>query len=359
LINEDGINAFALPGGPIFVHTGTLEAADNEAQFAGILAHEIAHVALRHGTNQASKSSVAQIPAVLAGSALGQESVLAQLGQLGLGLGVNSLFLKYSRDAEREADAMGTHLMTAAGYDPVAMARFFEKLEAEGGDRAPEFLSSHPSPGNRMQAVQAEIQTFPRGEYTAADGQFLEMKRAVAQLPAPRHTANEQQIAVRPPQPSGDFRTLQTSTVSLDYPAGWRAFGDRNSAVLTIAPSAGLVRNQRGGISMAYGIVASYYQPRSQGSLPQSTEELIRELGELNPNLRSAGRKREVSVSGQRGLLTTLRGTSPYGGREANWVLTVPRPQGLFYIVLVSPEDQIRGTEQTFNHILRSIRFVG
>lgn len=108
---------------------------------------------------------------------------------------------------------------------------------------------------------------------------------------------------------------------------------------------------------MAYGIVASYYQPQSQRSLPQATQELISQMGQLNPNLRSVGQQREVSIAGQRGLLTTLVGTSPYGGREANWLITVPRPQGLFYVVFVAPEERVRGTEQTFDHILRSIRF--
>jgi predicted Zn-dependent protease len=100
LINDDSINAFALPGGPIFVHSGLIDAADNEAEFAGVMAHEISHVALRHGTSQASKANMIQLPAVLAGAVIGQDSALAQLGQLGLGLGVNSVFMKYSREAE-------------------------------------------------------------------------------------------------------------------------------------------------------------------------------------------------------------------------------------------------------------------
>src|SRR5688500_15290985 len=157
LINDPSINAFALPGGPIFVHTGLLKAADNEGQAVGVLAHEIAHVALRHATNQASKATLIQLPAVLAGAAIGQNSTLGQLAQLGLGLGVNGFMLKYSRDAENQADAFGARLMADAGYNPIEMAQFFEKLEAEGGSGAPQFLSSHPNPGNRVKSVQAEI----------------------------------------------------------------------------------------------------------------------------------------------------------------------------------------------------------
>jgi predicted Zn-dependent protease len=203
LVNDSSINAFALPGGPVFVHIGLLKAADNEAQLVGVLAHEISHVALRHATSEASKATLVQLPAVVAGQAIGQESTIAQLGQLGLGLGVNSVLLKYSRDAEREADALGTQIMSQAGYNPLEMARFFEKLEAEGGARAPEFLSSHPNPGNRVSAVRAEIATMQQRDYRADTGQFPRMRQLAGQLPPPKQSAQNTVFSTRPSaQPS-------------------------------------------------------------------------------------------------------------------------------------------------------------
>jgi predicted Zn-dependent protease len=183
------INAFALPGGPVFVHIGLMKVADNEAQLVGVLAHEISHVALRHATSEASKATLVQLHAAVAGQAIGQGSTIAQLGQLGLGVGVNSVLLKYSRDAEREADALGTRIMAQAGYNPLEMARFFEKLEAEGGARAPEFLSSHPNPGNRVSAVRAEVGTLPQRDYHVSTGQFPRMKQLAGQLPPPKQSA--------------------------------------------------------------------------------------------------------------------------------------------------------------------------
>lgn len=185
LINDPNINAFALPGGPIFVHSGLIGHADNEGHVVGVLAHEIAHVALRHGTNQASKASVLQVPAALAGIALGPGAA-GQIAGAGVGLTLNAVMLKYSRSAEEEADALGARLMAGAGYNPIEMARFFEKLEAQGGSRAPQFLSSHPSPGNRVRNVEAEIQTMPQRNYsTPSSGAFNDAKRRVAQLPPP------------------------------------------------------------------------------------------------------------------------------------------------------------------------------
>jgi len=186
LVNDGSINAFALPGGPVFVHSGILESAENEGQLAGVVAHEISHVGLRHGTSQASKANIAQLPAILASAAIGQGSLAAQLAQLGIGIGFNSVLLKYSRDAEREADALGARIMASAGYNPIEMARFFEKLEASGGSRAPQFLSSHPNPGNRVKNVETEVRVMPQHSYGAGTGQFQRMKLLVQKLPPPR-----------------------------------------------------------------------------------------------------------------------------------------------------------------------------
>jgi predicted Zn-dependent protease len=190
LVSDNSINAFALPGGPTYVHTGLIAAADNEAQLAGVLAHEISHIALRHGTNQASKAQLLQLPALLAGVG-GNGSLLGSLAQLGVGLGANSVLLKFSRNAERDADLLGTRIMSRAGYNPIEMARFFEKLEAKGGARGLQFFSDHPNPGNRVQAVEKEIRYLPRQDYTAGDAQeFARAQAQVQQLPQQSRRSN-------------------------------------------------------------------------------------------------------------------------------------------------------------------------
>lgn len=187
VVADQSINAFALPGGPAFVHTGLLSAADNEAQVAGVLAHEISHVALRHGANQASKANLIQLPALLASGMLGKSgSMLGQLTQLGIGLGANSVLLKFSRTAESDADLLGTRIMAKAGYNPLEMAHFFEKLEASGGARGPQFLSDHPNPGNRVNAVDAEIRYLPRASYSNGNAsEFASMQRLAAAVRVP------------------------------------------------------------------------------------------------------------------------------------------------------------------------------
>ena len=179
VVKDPSINAFALPGGPTFVNTGLIAAADNEDQLAGVMAHEISHVALRHGTNQASKANLIQLPAMLAGAMTGG-SLFGQLAQVGVGLGANSVLLKFSR--ERRIAGRSQRRATD-GQTPdttrIEMARFFEKLEAQGGHAGPQFLSDHPNPGNRMKAIQDEIRYLPKQNYTAANNDGFAVSRGL------------------------------------------------------------------------------------------------------------------------------------------------------------------------------------
>jgi LPXTG-site transpeptidase (sortase) family protein len=157
-VNDRAINAFALPGGHIYINRGTIEAADNEAQLAAVMAHETSHVALRHGTNQASKASAAQLPLGILGALLGNNSTGAALAQLGAGFTLNSLLLKYSREDESQADIMGTQILYDSGYDPRCMGQFLEKIQAlDQGNHRVAFFADHPSPDGRVARVAEEV----------------------------------------------------------------------------------------------------------------------------------------------------------------------------------------------------------
>jgi predicted Zn-dependent protease len=185
VVADPSINAFALPGGPMFINTGLLKAVDSEAQLAGVMGHEMSHVILRHGTNQASKAQLIELPAVLS-QQMGAGSMLGQLASAGITLGAGSVLLKFSRSAESQADLMGSHLMAEAGYNPLELARFFEKLNTPGGKGAPEFLSDHPNPDHREQAIQAEAARLPAQSYTYQTGNFRRMKQIAAQIKEPK-----------------------------------------------------------------------------------------------------------------------------------------------------------------------------
>jgi predicted Zn-dependent protease len=183
MVRDKNINAFALPGGPVYVNTGTTAAADNEAELAGVLAHEISHVALRHATNNASKAMLAQFPLAILGGMTRSGSALSQLARMGLGFGANSVLLKYSRDAERQADLEGARILYDAGYNPDLMAVFFQKLEAKDRGGSIQFLSDHPNPGNRVQAVrQEEARLGPPKPWVNDTEDFQQAKELVSSI---------------------------------------------------------------------------------------------------------------------------------------------------------------------------------
>lgn len=177
VLDANEVNAFALPGGFLYVNRGLLEAADNEAEVAGVMAHEIAHVAARHGIENASKGELMQwgsLPLIFLGGIGGY--VIQQVA----GLAIPLTYLKFSRGAEKEADRLGAQYMWASGYDPNALLTFFEKLQAQER-RKPGTLekafSTHPMTGDRIKEVRDLITRFPdRGEYQISTSEFKEVK---------------------------------------------------------------------------------------------------------------------------------------------------------------------------------------
>ncbi len=266
VLADKNINAFSLPGGPIFVNTAAIAAAENEAQLAGVIAHEMSHIVLRHPTNQASKRNLVALPALLA-SALAGNGLLGQLAQIGIGFTANSALLKFSRTDETEADYNGAEIMADAGYNPMELARFFEQLEAKTGRQGGlvQFLSDHPNPGNRAEAIADEIRELPRRSYVADEtGQFSRIHELVRRLPAP---APDQKQAG---QPEGRTRRAASFGHSRERRFRWRIPpiggckpGARRDAV-TIAPREGVVAGAGGQSSIGYGMEVNYYVPEGR-----------------------------------------------------------------------------------------------
>ncbi len=364
LVADKNVNAFSLPGGPIYVNTGTIVACENEAQLAGVLSHEMSHIILRHATNQASKRNLVQIPAMLAGAVMGG-GLLGTMAQLGVGLGANSVLLRFSRSAEAEADYNGTLIMSDAGYNPIEMARFFEKLEAQAGKSSvlTNFLSDHPNPGNRVRAVESEIRQLPQRDYTTDTGQFERIKDLVMHLPSrgQLRSSYTDQHPSSPPhiRPSSRLKEYRTNAYSINYPDNWEAFGDQNSTAVTIAPRDALFKNGNSGVQIGYGATLSYYFPEGDRiELERDTNALIAQLKGQNAGMRVES-QRATSIQGQSATVTTLAGSSPYQGeQEVDVLVTVPRPEGLFYFIFIAPRSEYSSVQSVFDEMLRSLRFL-
>jgi predicted Zn-dependent protease len=332
VVQNKDLNAFALPGGPVYIHSAIIAAAENESQLAGVMAHEISHVALRHSTNQASKQMLATAPLAILGGIFGSGSTAGQLAQLGIAFGANSAFLKFSRDAERQADELGAQILYDAGYEPSQMAKFFSLLEKEYGSGGSEFFASHPNPGNRQEDVTKLIPRLgPARNYSEDNTEFERMRRRALDL------ADQQpQPAKRPaPQP-----------------------GNTSS----IVPPEGII--QSGNMpAVAYGALLSTFEPYQQSgrnpTLAQATDQLIRELQRSNPNLRVTSQGRSFRHSSGQSMYSVMAsGESPLKGEvETNWIVTSFRPEGLWYVVFIAPQRDFQSFQPTFQKMLDVVRF--
>jgi predicted Zn-dependent protease len=246
-VNLKEINAFALPGGPMFVHRGMFDAAASEGEVTGVMAHELSHVLLRHGTANASKAQnpwlqIGQIAGIVGGAVVGGDagSAIMQGSQFGLG----TILLRYSRDFEKQADLLGSQIMARAGYDPRDLAHMFETIERESkGESSPQWMSSHPNPGNRTAYITKEAEALTIAK--AADtSQFESIKTKFAALPPAKSTGDlarrnggggETQRSVGTPgqpvpSPSGQYRTINGGGVfRASIPSNWTGLSSSSS----------------------------------------------------------------------------------------------------------------------------------
>jgi beta-barrel assembly-enhancing protease len=381
-VNDRAINAFALPGGHVYINRGVIETAENEAQLAGVMAHETSHVALRHGTNQASKASAAQVPLAILGGLLGSNSTGAALAQLGAGFTLNSIMLKYSRSDETQADVMGTQILYDSAYDPRAMAQFFEKLMAQSKGKNPvEFFSDHPNPDNRLERVDQEIDNLggsPRGAKTDSQ-EFRDIKRYVLSRPAPPGKGSAQSLqgdtgsrtSIPAESPSTRVKSFENSVLRIDYPDNWQTYGQGDA--VTIAPRGGLVDDGKGNKALAYGVLVNIYEPHvdnpnqqrlqpegygqtSGMSLETATDRLVEELRYSNQKMRIIRNHERIQVDGQPALSTYFSNDSPLGGRETDRLVTLQHPEGLLFLVFAAPERNFQGYESAFQQMLYSVR---
>jgi Peptidase family M48 len=364
VVNDKAINAFALPGGFIYVNRGAIEAADNEAQIAGVMAHEISHVVLRHGTNQASKAYVAQAPLSILGGVLGSNSIGSVLAQLGIGFAANSLFLKYSRDAEKQADLMGTQILYDSGYNPTAMVEFFEKIQAESKGRASEFFSDHPNPENRISNVQQEIiRLGGQPERARGDsGEFQSVKRELLAMGGPARSGSRSAANTRPgdtrtgtpARPSSRLVTYNGRDMGFRYPENWRPYGQ--GSVVTLAPDGGVVNN-----NLAWGMIIETFEPHydrdGRMSLEEATDQLVDELRRTNLHMSLSRRHERIRINGQPALSTQLSNDSPVGGRETDWLVTLlDRDGNLRYLIGVAPSADFNRYDGAFDDVISSFR---
>ncbi|HEY0431591.1 MAG TPA: M48 family metalloprotease, partial [Pyrinomonadaceae bacterium] len=379
VVNARDINAFALPGGPMYVNRGMIQAARNEGEMAGVMAHELAHVALRHGTAQASKAQKYGLLAGILG--IGGQIVGGPAGAAAqiAGQGVGVYFLKFSREYETEADILGAQMMARAGYDPRDLANMFRTLEQQGGGGGGGFFSDHPSPKDRYARIDQEAQylrvTNPMGnsrEFASIQERLRGMGRApsmqeIAQggnrYPTGQTTGNYPDNAQlgRVAYPSSRYQNYSTlgGVLRVSVPNNWRQL-DNNNAVW-FAPE-GAYGQTQGQVVFTHGVQFGVAQTQSRGLQQATNEFLTSQLGVGSGNLRQrSGGLQRMTVAGRTGLTTTLSNVNEATGQsEVVTVITTQLRNGqVLYMVAVAPDNESSTYQSAFRAILNSMQING
>lgn len=366
-INARDINAFALPGGPMFVNTGMILAAHEEGEMVGVMAHELSHVVLRHGTAQATK---AQKYSLLAGI-LGVGGAI--LGGPGLGqLGANAVgvyFLKFSREYETEADLLGAQIMARAGYDPRDLAQMFKTIEQTTGGGGGGFLSDHPSPSDRYARINQEAQVLRVSNPIRESAEFTRIQQRLrgGRISSGDYARNGQRypsengnyptgnIGGRVAYPSTRYLTYNGNLFRLSYPSNWRQTSESGDS-LWFAPE-GAYGDVQGQAVYTHGVNVGVTQAQSR-DLQQATDAFINALAQGNGNLRAQSGYQRATIDRHYALAINLSNVNEATGRPEIVTIytTLLRNGGLFYFIAVAPQNDYGNFQTAFSTVLNSIQ---
>jgi Zn-dependent protease with chaperone function len=396
VVNASDINAFALPGGFIYLNRGIIENARNEGEIAGVLAHEIAHSALRHGTHQASKAYAAQAGLQILGGLLGGKvgGNTAQILNTVGGVGLNALFLKFSRELETQADVRGAQILAASGYHPSDMVSFFDQLAKVDKSKKTTWLSHHPAPPDRQARIRREAEMLRVSGNAGVDTQQLASVKS--QLRRHGNAPTMEQIARgarpstnnsrgNPPMTSGADRgsvgrveapssswrrySNRSRAYEIAYPANWRVY-ETDGFGVTIAPEGG-VGEVGGKTEVVYGLMVNHYDPfgnrprtylrdgRSAGvTLEDATSDLLAQVQQGSPHLRVVrGSAQQFRLDGKTAMAASLRGRNPNTRLDERvTVVTRALPDGhIIYMLFVTPEQEAERYSAVLNQVVQSI----
>jgi Zn-dependent protease with chaperone function len=376
-VNLRDINAFALPGGPMYINRGMIEKARTEGEVAGVMAHELSHVALRHGTAQATKATpyaIGQMAGQILGAIIGgnKGQIIAQGSQFGIG----TYFMKFSREYEKQADLLGSQIMAAAGYDPRDMANVFRTIERESGPGGPQWMSDHPNPGNRYDYITKEAQMLRVANAQRDSAQFRSAQaylRTLPQAPTTEQWARTHQTNqptgtsggrpdARPsaagniPRPDTRYQSYNEGNLfRVSVPSNWREMSSNNN--VTFAPE-GAYGSMNGNSVFTHGVEIGVNRNESH-DLQTATDELLQALRQSNPQLNVSRGYDRGSIGGRQGVHTSATNVSDVtGGQEIIDVFTTQLADGsLFYVIGVAPREDYNAYSNVFRNVVRSIQF--
>jgi len=392
VINSGEVNLIVLPGGQIYVTRGLLSLTKSEAEVAGIVAHAMGHVVLRHGTARTSRAYVTRVGLSALGG-FGDSNDGDRIVNTVGGFGMKAAFLRFTRSDEYEADALGAEFLSSAGYDPVAIATLLATVRREhsrlaGLDR---FHAAHPPASDREIRVRnlSNVLRHGRSEIVGGFNRMRWQGAGMTTVSAPEVQISTGSVAIRStlpvpkiPAPSAQFTrfTDPDSTVSIDFPSNWDAH--QSGASLSFVPAGGVIEREDGAPSLVQGVIVSQYEPfdddverwnnsltrnyapfddrsRPRGVLEDATDDIVRQIMTANNWLSAPTRSaRPYVVDGIRGYAVRLSGRSPVTGQvERVTLYTRALPDDhIVYMACVAAGQAVSSVEKACSRMVQSLR---
>jgi len=375
VLDVDEIASVALPGGPIFVSRRMIEAVRSEGELAGLLAHQVSHVALRHGTAQATSGERFQVGAI-AGRTIGTVAVGGGVGgdifAVGEHFGVATYFLTYDPAHDRQADLLATRMMANAGFDPWDISNAFRTIENDGGYGAWRWTQSHPDLDtgedgvSRSEYIAHKAGRLGIGRSTELPGHFDPVQLRLRELPraptvedaAPRRHGGTQAHGVGVVVPSGASRPeMVGDMLQLHVPDNWRRYVASNTVIF--APDGAFVDSLEGPSSFTHGVQVGVARSTT-GYLEDDTRTLVQSFARENPALRWPPVYQNTMIGGRAGLTTVVSNVSAVTERfEYVSVSTAHLPDGsLLYVIGIAPDDDASAYRGVYRQLLESIEIV-
>lgn len=359
VIADSGLHAFAFPGGLVYVTAGMLAAAPSEAQLAGLVAHQLAHIILRHPTSAASRKARFRIRAALAAASTGKVTLLESLAEIGLHIQPASELLRYEAKSEDDARALARSMLAASGYDPAESASPMQWLGKDDAELAAFFLERHPEPDDRDRPEpEFRLQTRP----DVADAVEFEGLRARAAAIQGANGTQEVLVRLREPnEPAasspGPREVFLTAAYRFAYPAAWKAGKPGPDERFQVAPKGGVIHLAGVGTVLAVGVISGTLT--AEDSSGSATAALLDGLDDIRPGLTPASDQAAAASATGKLESVLLEGDSPIPGkRELAWAVSARRSADsdrVFYLLMIAPAGQFSELRPTFDHILESV----
>jgi predicted Zn-dependent protease len=357
IVNQPEANAETFPGGRIYIDRGLIELTANEHELAALIAHEIAHAAARHGTRQLSGQLLVQAPASFLGGpdplSTKDGRLKEQLGKLGINLGARSMFLRYSREQEIEANRIAVDILVKSQYSPyglVSILKTINKPADAGTASLPGYAFNHPQVEEAASQLDAEVakRRVPQRALKAG-AEYTEFRTALARLPFP---ADRNETSGRAEPELRNEHVHPESYYRLRYPEGWDIYPTSNNGAMIAAP--GGVVSTSAGNDLRTGIMFDLFSVPEKQTLEQATNRLLVFLRQRNQSLRPiAGAQSQMLLGAEPALRTVMIANSRPS--QVVWVVTRQYYESLFYLVCVAPEEDFTQLQPVFEQILRSV----